>query len=253
MGGIESFIVLPVAAFHLSIVPGSKWPDDFVADPMHFQVFLEESGLFPVSGKAVGKFRPVVRLDTFDGARKGFYQMFHKLSRRIGVVFLKRLNKTPSGILIDCSILKELFSDHLAVLQTGGGDKFHIHLDPLAGVVHLLIRLGDILGIRRMNRHDALLSKDAVKAGDGAGVASAPEFDPENDESGMRIPAAHMADQLEFLWGMLVGMGMWASGEVTQGVPGAVIAAFPAVDILAVGLVFNGSFGNAKSLSILDK
>ena len=104
-----------------------------------------------------------------------------------------------------------------------------------------------------MNRHDALLSKDAVKAGDGAGVASAPEFDPENDESGMRIPAAHIADQLEFLWGMLVGMGMWASGEVTQGVPGAVIAAFPAVDILAVGLVFNGSFGNAKSLSILDK
>ena len=72
VGGIEPFIVLPVAAFYLSIMPGSKGPDDFVADPMHFQVFLEESGLFPVSGKAVGKFRPIVCLDTFDRTGKGF-------------------------------------------------------------------------------------------------------------------------------------------------------------------------------------
>ena len=86
---VETFLVFSMAAFHLSIVPGSKWPDDFVADPMHFQVSLEESGLFPVRGKAVGKFRPIVCLDTFNRAGEGFYQMFHKLSGRIGAVFLK--------------------------------------------------------------------------------------------------------------------------------------------------------------------
>ena len=102
-----------------------------------------------------------------------------------------------------------------------------------------------------MYRHNALSSKDTVKSGDGAGVAVLPEFDPENGQAGMRIPAAHIADQLELLLGMLVGMGMWASGTVTEGIPGAVIAAFPPVNILAVGLVFNGSLGNAKFFSML--
>ena len=115
MGGVEPLVVLPVAALYLAVVPGCKGSDDLVADAMHFQVFLEESGLFPVSGKAVGKFRPIVCLDTFDRAGKGVYQMFHKLSGGKGIVFLKRFHKTPSGILIDCCVLKELFSDHLAV------------------------------------------------------------------------------------------------------------------------------------------
>ena len=147
MCGIEPFIVLPVAAFYLPVVPGCIGTNDFVTNPVHFQVFLEESGLFPVRGKAVGKFCPIVCLDTFNRAGEGFYQMFHKLSGRIGAVFLKRFHKTPSGILIDRCVLKELFSDDLAVFQTGGGDKFHIHLEALTGIVHLFIGLRDIFGI----------------------------------------------------------------------------------------------------------
>ena len=253
MGGIESFIVLPVAAFHLSIVPGSKWPDDFMADPMHFQVFLEESGLFPVRGKAVGKFRPIVCLDTFNRAGEGFYQMFHKLSGRIGAVFLKRFHKTPSGILIDRCVLKELFSDDLAVFQTGGGDKFHIHLEALTGIVHRFIGLRDILWIRRMYSHDPLFFKEAVKARDGAGIAALPELNPEDDETSMGVSAAHIEDQLDFGIGMLVGVVKRAAGTVPQGVPGAVITAFPAIDILSVGLVFDSSLRNAIFICIFEQ
>lgn len=70
---IEVLIVLLVAAFHLPIMPGSKGTDDFVADPVHFQVLLKESRLFSMSGKSIGKFSPVVSLDTFDGTGKSLY------------------------------------------------------------------------------------------------------------------------------------------------------------------------------------
>ena len=126
-------------------------------------------------------------------------------------------------------------------------------MDPLARVVHLLVGLWDILGVGGMNRHEALFSEDTVKAGDGAGVAALPELDPENDQAGVGIPAAHIADQLEFLRGMLVWMGMRAAGTVTQGVPGAVIAPLPTVDILPIGLIFDSGLGDPKSLSILNQ
>ena len=61
----------------------------------------------------------------------------------------------------------------------------------------------------------------------------------------MRIAPAHIPDELDFLGSMLVRMGVGTSGVVTQRVPGAVIAVFPAINILAVGFIFNGSFGNA--------
>ena len=37
-------------------MPWGKRTDDFVTDPVQFQVFLKKSGLFPVGGKTVGKF-----------------------------------------------------------------------------------------------------------------------------------------------------------------------------------------------------
>ena len=121
---IEPLVVLPVAALHFFIVPGSKGADNFMADTVGLQMLLEKRGLFPLARKAVGKFSSIIRLDTFNGAGERFYQVFHELGGRIGVVFLKRFNKKPSGILIDRCVLKELFSDDPAVFQTGGGTNF---------------------------------------------------------------------------------------------------------------------------------
>ena len=47
-------------------------------------------------------------------------------------------------------------------------------------------------------------------------------------------------------------MRMGATGAIPKGVPGAVIAAFPTVDILSVGLIFDSRFGDTKTLSIFD-
>lgn len=100
----------------------------------------------------VGKLRSVIRLDTLDVQRESLYQVLHKQCGRIGAVFLKSFHKTPSRILINGSVLEELLPNDLAVFETGGRDKFDIHLDTLTGILHLLIWLWDVFGIGWMDR-----------------------------------------------------------------------------------------------------
>lgn len=52
---------------------------------------------------------------------------------------------------------------------------------------------------------------------------------------------------------MLVGMMVWPSGVVTEGLDGAIVTSFPTVNILPVGFVFDGSFGDTIFFSIFDQ
>lgn len=72
-------------------------------------------------------------------------------------------------------------------------------------------------------------------------------------KTGIRVTASHIRDKLLLLWSMLVGVMVRPSGEFAQGINGAVKASFPAVDILAIGFIFNSSLGNAKLLSVADE
>ncbi len=253
MGGIEPLIVLPVAALHLAVMPWRIGADYLVPDAMLLQTRLEKGGLIPVGGKAVGKFGAIVRLDALNGAREGFHKVFHKQGGGIGAVFLKGFHKAPPGILIYGGILEELFADHPAVDKAGGGDEFYIHLDTLSGMVHLFIGFGDIPGVRGMDSHHALLFEEAVKTRDGAGIAALHELDPENDKTGVGIASAHIGNKPDFFRGMLVRMVVWPSGEVTQGLDGTVITAFPAVDILPVRFVPDCRFRNPIFVSVFNK
>lgn len=145
-----------------------------------------------------------------------------------------------------------MFSDYLAVFQAGGRDKFHIHLNALSRIVHLFIRFGNILWVRWVYGHDALLFKEAVKARNGTGIAALAELNPEDDESVVRVSASYGEDHLNLSLCMLVRMVQGASRPVPEGVPGAVITSFPPVDILSVGFIFDSGFGDAKFFSILD-
>ena len=253
MGGIEPLIVLPVAALHLAVMPWRIGADYLVPDAMLLQTHLEKGGLIPVGGKAVGKFGAIVRLDALNGARESFHKVFHKQGGGIGAVPLKGFHKAPPGILIYGGILEELFADHPAVDKAGGGDGFYIHLDTLSGMAHLLIRLGDILGVRGMGSHDALLFKEAVEAGNGSGIAALHGLNPENDKASMGVAPAHIGNKLDFFQGMLVRMVVRPSGEATQGPNRAVIPAFPAVDILPVRLVLDSGFRNPIFVSVFNK
>ena len=137
--------------------------------------------------------------------------------------------------------------------QTAGRDEFHVNLHPLSGIGHLLIGFGDIFGIGKFFRHDPLVPEETVEPGNGAFIAPLHELHPEDDRSSMRIVPAHIPDKFDFFESMLVGMGMGTPGAVTQRIPGAVIAVFPAINILAVGLIFYGRFGNSISFSVFNK
>ena len=169
-----------------------------MTDPVHFQIFLEMHGLLPINSKAVGKFDSIIGLNAFDRTREGFHQLFYKPGRRIGAMLLECLHETPAGVLVNSCILKKLFSDHLGVFQTGRRDRFHIDPNPLSGMIHLFIGLRDVLRILGMNSHDSLFPKETVKPGNEAGIAALAKFDPENNQTGMRIPASHIVYELAF-------------------------------------------------------
>ena len=140
--------------------------------------------------------------------------MFQEHGRGISAVFFKGFYEAPAGVFINSGILEELFSAHMAVDQTGRWDKFHIDLDTFSWMVHLLVRLGDVLWVGRFNSGKALLFQEAVKAGDGAIVTTLHELDPEDNEAGIGIAPAHIGDEFDLLRGMLVRVVVRASGPV---------------------------------------
>ena len=52
---------------------------------------------------------------------------------------------------------------------------------------------------------------------------------------------------------MLVGMVVGSAGTVTERFNGAVIPAFPAINILPVCFIFNGSFCDTKFFGVFNK
>ena len=141
-------------------------------------------------------------------------------------MFLEGFHIAPAGVFINGGILIELFTFCLIDQTTGRKNKLYIDLYPLSGVFHLLIRLGDILGIREFFCHDPLFLKETVKTWNGAFISSLHEFHPENDQTGMRIAPAHIPDEFDLFKSVLVWMGMRTSGTIAQGIPGTIVTVF---------------------------
>lgn len=91
--------------------------------------------------------------------------------------------------------MEKAFIGEVSIGKTGGEDKLNIDMDMLSEIEHLLLRFRDVFRIFGMNGHNVHFAKEAVKAGKGAGIAALAEFEPEDDESGMRVSAAHVADE----------------------------------------------------------
>ncbi len=66
VGGIETFLVLAVAAFHFAIMSGRVGTDEFVTDAQISSRFLEKWAGIPLAvRKTVSELKTVVGLDTF--------------------------------------------------------------------------------------------------------------------------------------------------------------------------------------------
>ena len=156
--GVKVFVVLPVAAFDLSVMPWRKDLDELVLYPQLVQCFLKECrthGFRTVH--SVRELGAVVRLDTFDGIGELLHAMPDKLGGRIGAMLFESFQIPKAAVFVDESELKETaverrVADRLAD-QARLRDVLHVDLHPLAGVLHLLIGLGNVFRIRQLNSH----------------------------------------------------------------------------------------------------
>ena len=129
--------------------------------------------------------------------------MLHKLRGRICAVLFESLQVAKTTVLINCSILIEFLPCSIAN-EAGRGDEFNIDLDALAGILHLLIGFGNILGVWQFDRHLPTSGKNTVQAGDGACIAALAQLDPEHHQTGVGVPAAHISNQFQLCFCMLV-------------------------------------------------
>ena len=71
MRGVEFLIVFSVAALYFAVVPWRVRTDEFMANAHTFQFQFKQRRFITASWQqAVGKFRAIVCLDTFNGIRE---------------------------------------------------------------------------------------------------------------------------------------------------------------------------------------
>ena len=235
--GIKLFIIFSVAAFDLSVVPWSKGPDPLVPDTELLQRLLKQGGLWIFcAGHRIGKFRTIVRLDALYGIRKFLYHILQKLHRRICAVLFVSLEDPEAAVLVNEGILI-IFLLCRFTYEAALWNKFHINLAFLTRMCHLFVRFRDVFRIWKLDRLTVNPTQDLIQSGDGTGVATLTELDPEHHQTGVRVPAAHILNELHLGICVLVGMAVGPVRAVRQGADAAVILFAPAVDVLPGGFV----------------
>ena len=112
--------------------------DALVADTQLGGGGLKQSGQIALAvGKTVGELKSIVSLDTLHADTPASIPL-EQLFQGIGGLLRVGGQEAQAGKLVNGSILVQA---QFRVCDTASGDHLHIHLDPLAGIGHLLIRL----------------------------------------------------------------------------------------------------------------
>ena len=170
--GIETLLVLTVAALYFAIVPWGVGPDKLMADAELLRGRLEQGGQIPFAvGKAVCKLKAIVCLHTLHPDAPAcipLHQLFQEISGGIGRLFLVCSQETQTGKLVNGSILEQA---KFWICDAASRDNFHIHLDSLTGTGHLLIGLGRIGFFRLFTRKQSQPPHDPEQTLRTTGIA----------------------------------------------------------------------------------
>ena len=143
VAGIEALLILAVTTLHFTVVAWSIGANELVTDTQLGGSRLKQSREIPLAvGETIGKFKAVIRLDTFHADTSAgipLEQLFQKIRRGIGGLLRVGSEKPQACELINGGILEQT---QFRVCDTFAGYHFHIHLDSLTGIGHLLVRLG---------------------------------------------------------------------------------------------------------------
>ncbi len=235
--GIEFLVVFSVTAFYFAIVSGRVWTDQLVVDAELIQCLLKQRRLWIFAvGQTIGEFKSIICLDARNGIGEFLYHILQKLCRGIGALLFVRLENAETAVLINEGVLKIRFFRRFTD-QAGFRNIFNVNLAFLSRISHLLIRFRHLFRVWQFDGLPTDPAKDTVQAGDGSGIAALGQLDPEHHQTGVRIPAAHILDEFDLIFCVLIGMAVRAMGAVCQGAHRTVILLAPAVDILSGCLV----------------
>ena len=119
-------------------------------DMQFFSRSFKKSGfILLAAGKPVCEFKTIIRLNAFDlyaFARKSANHLFQEICRRIGALLGIGAQYAIARVLINGGIL---IKTKLFICDAASGNDFDVNLDPLAGMRHLLVRLGLMLFLGR--------------------------------------------------------------------------------------------------------
>ena len=148
MAGIEAFLSLTVAALHLAVVPWCVRSDQLMPDAQLRGCFLKQCRqVTPAIGETVGEFKPIVSLNAlylYSSAGVPRPQLAQEIRRRIG-----GLLRISCQEFIDGGVLEQA---QLRIRDTVAGNDFHIYLNALFWIGHLLIGLRAVRILRLFGR-----------------------------------------------------------------------------------------------------
>lgn len=197
VGVVEAFLVFPVTAFDLAIVPWSIGTNELVPNVKLGGGLLEQSGKVSFGiGKAIGKFKTVVGLDAFYRDLAAFepdHRFAEEIGGGIGALFRISGQEAETGELIDGGVLEESL---LWVGKTLEGDHLDVDLHSLTGVLHLLVGFGNVCLLRFWWREHPLLPHDPEQALRVPGISSLSQPVPKLCHTQIGISSAHIPDEL---------------------------------------------------------
>ena len=155
-----------------------------------------------------------------------------------------RLQDPETAVFINKCVLEITFIFRFTY-QAGFRNIFDINLPSLSRILHLFIRFGFFFGIRELDWFAIYPTQSTIQTRDGSGVTTLAQLYPEHHKTGVRVPAAHILDELNLRISVLVRMAVRTMRAVCQGLKRTIILLAPTVDILSGGLVANRSLCNA--------
>ena len=140
---------------------------------------------------------------------------------RIGTVVFEGFQVTKTAVLInegELVIIPAVLSGISCRIadQTCCRHIFQINLHSLSRMIHLLIWLWNVLGIREFYCHFPAASQETVQPGYGSGIASSPQLDPKHDNPGVGVPSPHILYEFDLLRPVLVRVLVRAVRAVFQ-------------------------------------
>ena len=249
---IKAFLVFPVAAFQLAIMSGGVRTDKLMPDTQLCGGFLKKGLYIPFAvRKAVCKFKAVVGLDTFHTNTSvviPFHQSLQKIGRGVGGLFWVGGQKAESGELINGGILEQA---QFRVSDAAARDDLHIHLNLFSRMSHLLVMFWRISLFLLLLWEHPQLAHNPKQAFGSAGIATLFQAVPQLHQAELWITTAHIPNQLQFRFGMLVWMSVRPPGLTGQRFHVPIPASPPEVDIGSAPVVLPASTAYTVFLCIL--